>query len=61
MALEEIESFPISRYHAGAAQRIARDVLAKIADPRLALATGPLTADLCECEALCECDREPAP
>ena len=27
-------------------------------DPRLALATGPLTSDLCECDALCECDQE---
>jgi hypothetical protein len=27
-------------------------------DPRLALASGPLTADLCECDALCECDRD---
>ena len=27
MALEEIESFPISRYHVGEAQRIAREIL----------------------------------
>ena len=27
-ALKEIESFPISGYHAGAAQRIAREALA---------------------------------
>lgn len=25
-------------------------------DPWLALAVGPLTADLCECDALCECE-----
>jgi hypothetical protein len=30
-ALEEIESFPISGYHAGAAQRIAREALARTA------------------------------
>jgi hypothetical protein len=27
-------------------------------DPDLWLASGPLAPDLCECEALCECDKE---
>lgn len=30
-ALEEIESFPISGYHDGAAQRMAREVLVRLA------------------------------
>ncbi len=30
-----------------------------VGDPWLALATGPLTADLCECDALCECGVAP--